>query len=55
MNRRYGYAVYAVLGAFTVVAMMAGYQVAALSSPLAMAAGAVVGALFGAAVRDALR
>jgi hypothetical protein len=54
MSRRHGYAAYAVLGALTGAAMMAGYQVGPLSSPPAMVAGAVVGALFGAALRDAL-
>jgi hypothetical protein len=55
MNRRYGYGTYALVGALTVVVMIAGFQLGPLSSPLGMVAGAVVGALFGAAVRDARR
>ncbi len=55
MNRRHGYAAYAVLGALTGAGVLASYQVGPLSSPLAMVAGGVVGALFGAALRDALR
>ncbi len=55
MNRRHGYAAYAVLGALTGAGVSAPYQVGPLSSPLGMVAGAVVGALFGAALRDALR
>ncbi len=53
--RRHGYAAYAALGGLMGAAMMAGFQVGPLGTPWSMGAAAVVGALFGAAVRDALQ
>jgi hypothetical protein len=49
VNRRHGYAAYAVLGALTGAGMLASYQV----GPLSMVASAAVGALLGVALRDA--
>ena len=52
MNRRYGYAAYATMGALTggVLAYASQHGL----GPMSIAVGAIVGALFGAAVRDAL-
>jgi hypothetical protein len=52
MNRQYGYAAYAALGALIGGVLPYGYQVADDFGPLRIAACVVVGALFGAALRD---
>ena len=54
MNRRHGYAAYAVVGALAGAATMVGLQVSPLGTPWHVVAAGVVGALIGAAVRDAL-
>ena len=54
MNCRHGYAAYAVVGALAGAATMVGLQVSPLGTPWHMVAAGVVGALIGAAVRDAL-
>jgi lysozyme family protein len=50
MNRRHGYAAYAEMGALTGGMLACGTQL----GPLSIATYAVVGALFGAALRDTL-
>ncbi len=51
LSPRYGYAVYAAVGALAGAATMFGFQ---MGTPWSVVAAAVVGALIGAAVRDAL-
>jgi hypothetical protein len=50
VNRRYGYSAYTALGALTGGVVVCGFQL----RPVSIVAGAVVGALFGVAVQDAL-
>jgi hypothetical protein len=52
MNRRHGYAAYAVVGGLAGAATMVSFHMVA--TPWHIVAAGVVGALIGAAVRDAL-
>ncbi len=52
MNRRYGYSAYAAMGALFGAALPFGFQLGL--GPVSIVVCAIVGALFGAALRDAL-